>query len=250
MLVLKIGGNEIDNPAFVKSLGQAVVTLPEAPVLVHGGGKEIRQLQERLGLEPQYIDGLRVTDAESLSLVKMVLAGRVNKRLTAALFDAGLDAFGMSGVDRASIKAKKMIHPGGDLGFVGEITDVRAEVFKSLLDDNVAPVLSPICYGPGGEIFNVNADHVAVAMAIALQADELVFISNVPGVMVDKKVQPNLTAQKVNELIETKIIHSGMIPKVRSALRAIESGVGVVRIANLQGLTKGGGTAIVATDAH
>ena len=246
MLVLKIGGNEIDDPAFIKKLGKTVAEMPEAPVLVHGGGKEIKQLQERLGMEPQYIDGLRVTDTESLALVKMVLAGRVNKRLTAALFDAGLDAFGMSGVDRASIKAKKLIHPDGDLGFVGEITAVRTEVFKRLLEDNVAPVLSPICYGPGGEIFNVNADHVAVALAVALQADELVFVSNVPGVMADKKVQPKLTAQEVNELIETKIIHSGMIPKVRSALRAIESGVSVVRITNLQGLTKQGGTAIVA----
>ncbi|HEY84266.1 MAG TPA: acetylglutamate kinase [Chloroflexi bacterium] len=246
MLVLKIGGNEIDDPAFVKKLGKTVAAMPEAPVLVHGGGKEIRQLQERLGLEPQYIDGLRVTDAESLSLVKMVLAGRVNKRLTAVLFDAGLDAFGMSGVDRASIKAKKMIHPNGDLGFVGEITDVRAEVFKGLLDDNVAPVLSPICYGPGGDIFNVNADHVAVAIAVALQADELVFISNIPGVMVDKKVQLKLTAKEVNELIEKGIIHSGMIPKVRSALHAIESGVATVRITNLDGLKKGSGTKLKA----
>jgi len=249
MLVLKVGGNEIDNPAFIKKLGKIVAALPEAPILVHGGGKEIKQLQERLGLEPQYIDGLRVTDAESLSLVKMVLAGRVNKRLTATLFDAGLDAFGMSGVDRASIKAKKMEHPSGDLGFVGQITDVRTEVFKSLLEDNVAPVLSPICYGPGGDIFNVNADHVAVAIAVALQADELVFISNVPGVMVDKKVKPKLTSKEVNELIEKKIIHSGMIPKVRSALHAIEAGVTTVKITNLNGLKKGAGTAVVSGGA-
>ena len=110
MLVIKIGGNELDDPNFVDQIGQAIAALPEPPILVHGGGKEIRELQKRLGVEPQYIDGLRVTDAASLSIVKMVLAGRINKQLVASLLAAGVDAFGMSGVDRSSIKAEKLLH--------------------------------------------------------------------------------------------------------------------------------------------
>ncbi len=242
MLVLKIGGNELDDPAFVEKLGGAVAALPEPPVLVHGGGKEIRELQERLGVEPQYIDGLRITDAESLSLVKMVLAGRVNKRLAAALANAGVDAFGMSGVDRASIRARKLQHPGGDLGQVGEVTEVRTEVFKHLLAGGIVPVLSPICYGSGGLIFNVNADHVAVALAIALRADELVFVTNVPGVLHDNTVIPTITPTDVVPLISDGIISGGMVPKVNSALKAVADGVRTVRITNLDGLKTGTGT--------
>jgi len=242
MLVLKIGGNEIDDMDFVARLGQAVVALPEPPVIVHGGGKEIKQLQERLGVAPQYIDGLRVTDAESLSLVQMVLAGRVNKRLVASLSDAGLDAFGMSGVDRASIKVRKLEHPGGDLGFVGEVTHVRAKVFRHLLDDGVIPVLSPICYGPSGGIFNVNADHVAVAVAVALQADELVFVSNVPGVLKTEQVVSQLSVIEAEALIADGTIRNGMIPKIHSALQGVSGGVPTVRITNLEGLQNGLGT--------
>jgi len=242
MLILKIGGNELDDPAFVEKLGVAVKSLTEPPVLVHGGGKEIRELQKRLGVEPQYIDGLRITDAESLSLVKMVLAGRVNKRLAAALANAGVDAFGMSGVDRASIRAKKLQHPDGDLGQVGEVTEVRTEVFKRLLEDGIVPVLSPICYGAGGLIFNVNADHVAVALAIALRADELVFVTNVPGVLRDGAVIPTITPTDVVPLIADGIISGGMVPKVNSALKAVADGVRTVRITNLDGLAAGIGT--------
>lgn len=250
MRVLKVGGNEIDDPAFVDALGQAIAALSEPPVLVHGGGKEIKELQQRLGVEPQYIDGLRVTDAESLTLVQMVLAGRVNKRLVASLSDAEIDAFGMSGIDRACIRAKKLQHPGGDLGFVGEITQVRAQVFTHLLDDGVVPVLSPICYGPGGDVFNVNADHVAVAVAIALGADELVFISNVPGVLKDDALLPRLTPADVEMLTADGVIQGGMIPKVKSALQAVAQGVASVRITNLNGLKNGTGTIFVADQSE
>lgn len=242
MQILKIGGNEIDDPTFVKTLGKTLLGLTTLPIVVHGGGKEIKALQERLGVTPQYVDGLRVTDAESLAMVKMVLAGRVNKRLVARLSDVGLDVFGMSGVDRTSIKAKKLEHPEGDLGFVGQITQVRNEVFENLLDYNVIPILSPICYGDGGDIFNVNADHVAVALAIALGAEELVFVSNVPGVLQDNKLISQLTPTDVETLMKQKVIEGGMIPKVTSALKAVAKGVPSVRITNLDGLQKGAGT--------
>jgi acetylglutamate kinase len=246
MLVIKIGGNEIDDPTFIAEMGQALAALPDAPVLVHGGGKEIRELQTRLGVTPQYIDGLRVTDTESLDIVKMVVAGRVNKRIVASLGAAGVDAFGMSGVDRSAVKAKKLHHPSGDLGQVGRVVSVRTEVFARLLEDNVIPVLSPICYGADGSIFNVNADHVAQAVAIAMQADTLVFVSNVPGVLKDDALLPHLTTADVEQLITEGVIRDGMIPKVRSALDAVDGGVSAVKITNLAGLKAGTGTTIVA----
>lgn len=245
MQVIKIGGNELDDPTFVDHLGQAVAALAEPTILVHGGGKEIRELQEKLGIAPQYIDGLRVTDAESLVVVKMVLAGRINKRLVASLLTAGVDAFGMSGVDRSAIKAEKLQHPQGDLGQVGQVTFVRTEVFKHLLDEGVTPILSPICYGSDGSIFNVNADHVAMAVAIAMSADVLIFVSNVPGVLHHGELLPRLNTAEVEQLIAEKIIVNGMIPKVHSAVEAVTGGVKAVKITNLAGLKEGMGTMIV-----
>ena len=247
MFVLKIGGQELDDKDFVRRLGQAVAALDEPPILVHGGGKEVRQLQERLGVEPQYIDGLRVTDELSLDIVQMVLVGRINKRVVSSMSLAGVDAFGMSGVDRGAIKAEKLEHPGGDLGWVGRVVDVRTEVFTRLLEDGVTPVLSPICFGADGSMFNVNADHVALAVAVAVQAEALVFVSNVPGVLKDGAAVPHLTAAEVEQLIAEKIIVDGMVPKTRSALAAVDGGVQAVRITNLDGLKAGTGTTIVKT---
>jgi acetylglutamate kinase len=247
MFVLKIGGQELDDKDFVTRLGEAVATLDEAPILVHGGGKEVRQLQERLGVEPQYIDGLRVTDELSLDIVQMVLVGRINKRVVAAMSLAGVDAFGMSGVDRRAVKAEKLEHPAGDLGWVGRVVEVRAEVFTRLLDEGVTPVLSPICFGADGSMFNVNADHVALAVAVAVQAEALVFVSNVPGVLKNGAVIPYLAAAEVEQLIAEKVIIDGMVPKTRSALAAVAGGVQAVRITNLDGLKAGTGTTIVKT---
>ncbi|MDX1520417.1 MAG: acetylglutamate kinase [Anaerolineae bacterium] len=245
MQVIKIGGNELDDPDFIDRMGTAIAALNDEAIVVHGGGKEIRELQSKLGLTPQYISGLRVTDAASLDVVQMVLAGRVNKRLVASLVTAGVDAFGMSGIDRGVIKAEKLEHPDGDLGQVGRVVQIRTEVFTRLIEDGTVPILSPICYGADGSIFNVNADHVAQAVAIALQAEALVFVSNVPGVLHKKKVLPHLTAAEVKQLIEDNVIIDGMIPKVQSALDAVGGGVAAVKITNLDGLKAGTGTTIV-----
>jgi acetylglutamate kinase len=155
-----------------------------------------------------------------------------------------VDAFGMSGVDRSAIQAEKLQHPQGDLGQVGRVTFVRTEVFKHLLDEAVTPVLSPICYGPDGSIFNVNADHVAMAVAIAMSADALVFVSNVPGVLHHGELLSHLTTAEVEQLIAEKIIVNGMIPKVRSAVEAVTGGVKAVKITDLAGLREGTGTTI------
>ncbi len=246
MLILKVSGQNLDTPDFVTQMGQALLTLPTPPIVVHGGGKEIKALQGRLGIEPQYIDGLRVTDAESLAVVQMVLAGRVNKRLVAELSHVGLDVFGMSGVDRAAVKAEKLHHPDGDLGQVGQVVSVRTQVFQHLLEHGVTPILSPICYGEGGEMFNVNADQVATAVAVAMQAEALVFITNAVGVLRDGAIIPELTTTEVAQLIDERIITDGMIPKVNSAVKAVAGGVRAVRITDLAGLAAGTGTTVVA----
>jgi len=245
--VIKVGGNELDDATFLKGLVQAVTRLPDPPLLVHGGGKEIRTLQERLGLAPQYIDGLRVTDQESLAVVQMVLAGRINKRLVAMLTGVGVDAFGMSGVDRGAVKAEKLEHPAGDLGWVGRVVTVRTEVFERLLGEGITVVLSPICWGPDGSMFNVNADHVALAVASALSAETLVFVSNVPGVMADDQLIERISPDQAETLIADGVVFGGMVPKVRSALEAVTAGVNAVCITNLEGLVSGAGTIVASS---
>ena len=234
-LVLKIGGNEIDDPAFVMALAQAVAALRPVPVLVHGGGKEIGMIQQALGGTPHFIEGLRVTDETALQAAEMVLCGAVNTRLTVAMLAAGADAQGLSGVDRGLIRVVKQIHPTGDLGRVGRPTEIRAEVLHSLLDAGVVPVIAPISLGPDGT-YNVNADEVAGAIAAALGDAEVVFVTNVAGVLSNGAVIAHLSASEVLALIADGTISGGMIPKVRSALAAIDAGVRAARITNLAGI--------------
>ena len=247
-LVIKVGGNDLDDPAFVEELAGALAGLAAdsatPPVIVHGGGKEIANLQRALGLEPRFVDGLRVTDEESLAVASMVLCGVVNKRLVAALVGAGLDALGMSGLDRGVVRVEKLEHPAGDLGRVGIPVGVRSDVLEELLAEGVAPVLAPICLGPDGA-YNVNADQVAGAIAAALGAT-LIFVTNVPGVLVEGQLVKTLSTAQTEGLIEIGIINGGMLPKVRSALAALEDGAPVARILSLSQLHNGGGTTFVA----
>jgi len=248
MLVLKIGGNEIDDDQFLLGLVRAVAQMREPPVIVHGGGKEIAELQLHFGLIPRFVDGLRVTDETSLAIAEMVLSGRVNKRIVAALIAAGADAIGLSGVDRALVRVEKMQHPAGDLGRVGKVVSVRREVLDDLLSRHIVPVISPISLGDDGA-YNVNADSVACAIASALNAEAVVFVTNVAGVMQEDRVIPSLTPAQAEALIKAQVIKGGMIPKVRAALDAIASGVCVARITNLAGLTNGGGTIVQSTQS-
>jgi acetylglutamate kinase len=242
MLVLKVGGNEIDDANFLTGFANAVAKIVETPVVVHGGGKEIADLQLKLGLTPRFVEGLRVTDETSLAIVEMVLNGRVNKRIVAALLNAGADALGLSGMDRALIRVEKMTHPAGDLGRVGKVVGVRSEVLEDFVARNIVPVVSPISLGAEGA-YNVNADSVACAIAAALNADAVVFVTNVPGVMqADGHVMPTLTAREAETLIKSQVIKGGMIPKVRAALDAIANGAQAARITNLDGLINGSGT--------
>jgi len=245
MLVLKIGGNEIDDTNFLTGFARAVAQMSETPVIVHGGGKEIAELQLRFGLTPRFVEGLRVTDETSLAIAEMVLSGRVNKRIVAVLIAAGADAIGLSGVDRALVRVEKMQHPAGDLGRVGKIVSVRGEVLRDFLARQIVPVVSPISLGDEGA-YNVNADSVACALAAALHADAVVFVTNVPGVLQDDRVIPTLTAPQANALIKSQVIKGGMIPKVRAALDAIAGGACAARITNLEGLVNGSGTVVIS----
>jgi acetylglutamate kinase len=234
-LVLKIGGNELDDPLFVADLARAVAALRPTPVLVHGGGKEIGVLQKALGGEPRFIEGLRVTDSYALQAAEMVLCGLVSTRLVLALLEAGADAQGLSGVDRGLIRVEKQQHPAGDLGRVGRPVAVRGDVLREMLADGVLPVVAPVSLGPEGS-YNVNADEAAGAIAAALGDAEVVFVTNVPGVLIQGDRAPHLTAAQVEGLIADGTISGGMIPKVRSALAALAAGVGAARITNLVGL--------------
>ena len=244
-LIIKIGGNDIDDAAFLEAFVAAVKRLPALPVLVHGGGKEIGQLQTALGGEPRFVSGLRVTDSIALAAAEMVLCGSVNTRLVAALVAAGIDAQGLSGVDRGLIRVRKVQHTEGDLGFVGTPVAVRGEVISGLLTAGVVPVIAPISLGPDST-YNVNADEAAGAVAAALGDAEVVFVTNVPGVLVGGAFAERLDVQQVNDLIGSGIITGGMIPKVRSALAALGAGVRAARITNLAGLASGAGTQVLA----
>jgi len=241
MLVLKVGGNEIDDESFLTGFARAVAAMQDVPVIVHGGGKEIADLQLKFGLTPRFVEGLRVTDETSLAIAEMVLSGRVNKRIVVALLNAGADAIGLSGVDRGVVRVEKMQHPAGDLGRVGQIVAVRGEVLSDFVARRIVPVVSPISLGPEGA-YNVNADSVACAIASALNANAVVFVTNVAGVIQDGRVIPALTANEAEALVRAQVIKGGMIPKVRAALGAIAGGAKAARITNLDGLTQDGGT--------
>lgn len=249
VVVLKVGGNELDDDSFLEGLVravQAVVADGHAPVIVHGGGKAIADLQQKLGIEPRFIQGLRVTDAASLDIAEMVLSGLINKRIVRALVNAGVRAAGVSGVDDGTIYVEPMWHPLGDLGRVGEIQDVDTHLLDTLIAAQIVPVVSPISFGAHDALsYNVNADHAATAIAAKLGAIKLVFISNVPGVLVAGQVCRAVTADQAEQWIDEGIITGGMIPKVRSAVEAVRGGVVQAVITNLAGVQEGGGTGII-----
>lgn len=247
--VLKVSGAELDDQDFLIGLSSAIKRIIEAghfPVVVHGGRKAIASYQARLGLEPHFIEGLRVTDEASIDIAEMVLSGLMNKRLVRALVHDGIRAAGISGVDDGTIYVEKMWHPLGDLGRVGEIQDVDTHLLTTLIEAQIVPVVSPISFGALDALsYNVNADHAAAAIARALQAIRLVFISNVPGVLIAGRVARAITDQQVEQWIDEGLIIEGMVPKVRSAVAAVRSGVAQSVITNLAGLQEGGGTGIV-----
>lgn len=246
--VVKVGGNEVDDAAWLERFARAIAASGAGTVVVHGGGKEVTDLQRALGAEPEWHEGLRVTTPEALRAVAMVLSGVVNKRLVSTLIEHGRPAAGVSGEDGPTLDAVPAL--GGRLGETGEIVRVRPELARSLLAAGVTPVFSPVSRGPNGGALNVNADDAASAIAAGLAADRFLLVSNVPGVLRAGKRIEEVTAGELEQLIADGIAGGGMIPKLRAAMRAAAAGVGEVRIGDLTLLTEAGaGTRIVAAHA-
>jgi acetylglutamate kinase len=239
--LFKISGSDLDNPAFSARFASGIAAAAkagQAPIVVHGGGKELTELLTTFKIETRFVDGLRVTFGPARDAALMVLSGLTNKRLTAAIIAAGADAIGLSGIDGGLVRVEAM-NPA--LGFVGKPVQARSELLANLVAQGFVPVINPMSLGFDGEIYNVNADHVAGALAVAMDADMLTFVTNVPGVL-DGQMQliPTLTAAQTNALIASGVISGGMIPKVKTALEALAAGVKQVRITNLDGLAGGG----------
>ena len=246
MKILKIGGDQIADNAFLKLLASTIATDDAPTAIVHGGGNEIAELQKRLEMKVVHFEGLRVTDQASLEVAEMILSGTINKKLVSGLIAAGIDAIGISGIDRGLFRCTKKSHPSVDLGLVGEIHDVRPEVVYDLVHNNITPVISPISLGADGKHYNVNADEAAAALAVAVKATKLFFVSNVPGIIQDNNVITTLDPATAIELIEQKVIKSGMVPKILSAIQAVKEGVDQVRIVDGKGLSKDTGTTIIS----
>jgi acetylglutamate kinase len=220
---------------------------------VHGGGPQIGQMLNRLQIKSSFVDGLRVTDRETMEVVEMVLAGPTNKQLVAAINEAGGRAVGLSGKDAGLIRARKLVRGDADLGFVGEPERVDTTVLDVLARSDFIPVIAPIGVGPKGESYNINADTVAGAVAAAARAERLLLLTDVAGVLDrEKRLLTELTVAEVRALISDGTISGGMIPKVETCIEAAEGGVeGAViidgRVPNailLELFTEGAGTLI------
>ena len=247
VIVLKIGGNQVEDEAFLAGFVDAVRSLlaEHAVIIVHGGGKEIADLHGQLGVGFETVEGLRATSEESLRLVEMVLNGVVNTRLVRWLVNGKVDALGLTGVDLGLVRVTPLSVNGRSLGRVGQVGYVNGEALLQLLDLGVTPVISPVSLGEDGLAYNVNADHVAAGVARAVEATRLVFVSNVPGVQVTGRTMRGLTVSQIEGLIADGHITGGMIPKVRSATEAVQSGVYQAVITDLAGLASANGTAII-----
>lgn len=242
-IVIKYGGSAMVNPAAREQFIQDIVLMKYVginPVIVHGGGPEINEMLQKIGKESKFIDGNRVTDEETVEIVEMVLSGKVNKGIVADINKYGGKAAGLSGKDGNMVFVeKKFAEVDGekiDIGFVGEIKEINTEVIKLLEPNDVIPVISSIGVDKNGQTYNINADYVAGAIAGKLQADRLVFLTDVDGILLDYNNKQTLIdeidVEKVNNLIEREIISGGMLPKVTTCLDAIENGVENVVILN------------------
>jgi len=234
-LVVKYGGHAMGEGG--DSFARDVALLKQVgihPIVVHGGGPQIGQMLKRLGIESRFVDGLRVTDAETMEVVEMVLAGTINKQLVAAINAEGGCAIGLTGKDGGLIEAKKLqlskFDNGAriefDLGFVGEPQRVAASVLDTFKQSDIIPVIAPIGVGPDGETYNINADTVAGAVAAAVKATRLLLLTDVAGVLdADKRLLSEITADAARRMIADGTIYGGMIPKVETCLDAVDGGV-------------------------
>ncbi len=243
-LVIKYGGNAMESEELKTGFARDIVLMKQVginPVVVHGGGPQIGDLLERLNIESHFVDGMRVTDSQTMDVVEMVLGGQVNKSIVSLINQHGGRAIGLTGKDAGLIRARKlkatrqtpeMIKPEIiDIGHVGEVTGVNAELLEMLVQGNFIPVIAPIGVGENGESYNINADLVAGKVAEALKAEKLMLLTNIAGLM-DKQgnVLTGLSTAQVDALIADGTIYGGMLPKIRCALEAVQGGVNSAHI--------------------
>ena len=240
-MVIKYGGNAMTDPALQADFAEDVVLLKLVginPVVVHGGGPQIEMALKRLGKKGEFVQGMRVTDAETMEVVEWVLAGEVQQDIVGLINQAGGKAVGLTGRDGAMIRAQKLrlldsLDPSleHDVGQVGEIVSIDPSVVKALQDDAFIPVISPIGFGENNESYNINADVVAAKLAVVLQAEKLMMLTNIKGVL-DKsgELLADLTAAQIDALFADGTISGGMLPKISGALDAAKSGVNAVHI--------------------
>jgi len=236
-VVIKYGGKAMAEEALKNAFAQDVVLMKYIglnPVVVHGGGPQINLMMKRLGLEPKFVKGVRVTDAQTMEIVEMVLGGMINKEIVALINRHGGRAVGLTGKDGGLIRAKKVIGTDGftggdepiDMGLVGEVEEVDPQVLRNLDQDRFIPVIAPIGADPEGRTYNINADWVAGAVASSLRAEKLLLLTDVKGILDGQgKLLPTLSKKDAARLIKQDIIKEGMLPKVKAALLAVEGGV-------------------------
>ena len=240
-LVIKYGGNAMTDPALQKAFAEDVVLLKLVgmnPVVVRGGGPQIEGLLQRLGKKGEFIEGMRVTDAETMEVVEWVLGGEVQQDIVGLINQAGGKAVGLTGRDGAMIRARKLVvhdshdpNKEYDVGQVGDIVSIDPSVVKALQDDAFIPVVSPIGFGENNESYNINADVVAAKLATVLQAEKLLMLTNIRGVLNKAgELLTELTPREIDELCADGTISGGMIPKIAGALDAAKSGVNAVHI--------------------
>lgn len=233
VVVIKYGGAAMVQEPFKKSFAQDIVLLQSLgmlPVIVHGGGPEVTKAIKQYGLESNFIDGLRVTDLSSLKISEMVLSGTINKEIVSHINSQEGIGVGLSGKDGRLILAKKMKHHRVDLGYVGEIEKINPALIINLIENGYIPVISPIGMGRDGQTYNINADTVASHIGVALNAQKIIFLTDVKGIMRKDQLISKVTVAETKTLIKNGIISGGMVPKVEGMLYALENGVGSAHI--------------------
>ena len=238
VIVVKFGGNAMGKKEYVSSFAEDIVLLQQVgmlPIVVHGGGPQIGEMLSKLKIKTEFIDGLRVTDSETIDVVEMVLSGVTNKSIVTAISNAGAKAVGISGKDGNLITAKRLmkidensdsnVERAIDLGFVGVPKKIDTQVIKALINEKMIPVIAPVGMGKDGLTYNINADTATGAISAAMKASRMIMLTDVSGVIDEKgKLIPELTINEALDLIKNKVVVGGMIPKLRTCIDAVEGG--------------------------
>ena len=238
VIVVKFGGNAMGKKEYVSSFAEDIVLLQQVgmlPIVVHGGGPQIGEMLSKLKIKTEFIDGLRVTDSETIDVVEMVLSGVTNKAIVTAISNAGAKAVGISGKDGNLITAKRLmkidensdsnVERAIDLGFVGVPKKIDTQVIKALINEKMIPVIAPVGMGEDGLTYNINADTAAGAISASMKASRMIMLTDVSGVLDNnRKLIPELTINEALALIKDKVVVGGMIPKLRTCIDAVEGG--------------------------